>query len=116
MKIINKTTGEHIGNDAIECKTLISKIIGLMFTKKKKTLIFKIRKEQQITIHMKFVKNPIDIILLNHNKEVIEIKENLQINETYKTKNKIKYLIETPKGTIKNTRTKVTDKIKLYTQ
>jgi len=81
-----------------------------MFSKKK-TLIFIFGKEKIIPLHMLFVFFPIDVLFLDKNKKVVEIKENLRPFSFYTPKNKAKYIIELPFNTIKNSGTRAGDKI-----
>ena len=46
---------------------------------------------------MFFVFYPIDILFLNKNKEIVEIKQNLKPFAFYTPKSKAKYIIEMPK-------------------
>ncbi len=79
------------------CKTFFSKGIGLMFSKKK-TIVLEFKKEKIIPLHMLFVFYPIDVLFLNKNKEIVEIKTNLKPFAFYTPKNKAKYIVEMPKS------------------
>jgi hypothetical protein len=56
------------------CNSLLSKIRGLMFSKKR-NLIFIFKKEKMIEIHMLFVFFPIWVVYLNKEKKVTYIKK-----------------------------------------
>ena len=91
----------------------ISKYMGLMFSFKfKKALIFDFQREQKIDIHMFFVFFPIDLLFLDRNKKVVEIKENLKPFHFYGSKEKARYVIELDKGIVNKSNTKVGDQIK----
>ena len=60
---------------------------------------------------MLFVFCPIDVLFLDKNKKVVEIKENFMPFTFYTPKNKAKYVIELPSDLIRKTRTEVGDKI-----
>jgi len=111
--IINKIKKTVLAKNKKILKNIFSKSLGLMFSKKIKNrgLIFKFKKEKLHSIHMLFVFFPIDILFLDKNKKVIEIKENLKPFSFYCSKTKAKYFIELPKDTIKRTKTKLNDKI-----
>ena len=109
--IKNITKNKILAKKTILCKNNISKAIGLMFSRKKKTLIFIFKKEKIIPLHMFFVFYPIDVIFLNKNKKVVEIKQNLRPFAFYIPKNKAKYVIELPHKTIRKTKTKLGDTI-----
>ena len=110
MRIKNKKKRTLLARNAKICTSIISKSFGLMFSKKK-PLIFIFKKEKINPLHMFFVFYPIDVLFLNKNKIVVEIKENFRPFSFYAPKNKSKYIIELPKNTIKETKTKLGDKI-----
>lgn len=84
-----------------------------MFRKKlhKNALIFIFHKGKIIPLHMLFVFHPIDVLYIDKDKKVVEIKENLKPFSFYTPKNKAVYIIELPAGTIKKTKTKPGDRI-----
>lgn len=110
MYIKNTTKKILLAKNAKVCKNIFSISVGLMFSKPK-SLIFVFKKEKIIPLHMFFVFYPIDILFLNKNNVIIEIKENFKPFCFYTPKNKAKYVIEIPKGTIKKSKTKIKDKI-----
>ena len=75
------------------CKSIWSKARGLMFSRKK-NLMFVFDKEQRIGLHMFFVFFPIDVLFLDKNKKIIEIKKNFKPFTFYRSKEKAKYVIE----------------------
>ena len=77
------------------CKTPLSKAIGLMFSRKK-NLLFVLGKEQRVPLHNFFVFYPINLVFLDKNKKVIEIKKNFKPFTLYTSKKKASYLLETP--------------------
>ncbi len=95
--IKNITTGEIISQEEIVCKTIRSQARGLMFRRKKQNLIMTFPKERKISLHMFFVFYPIDVIFLDKDKNVIEVKENFKPFTFWNSKNKGKYLIELSK-------------------
>lgn len=112
MIIKNITKDKIIGTGAKICNDAFSKFIGLMFSRNQnKTLIFKFDKEQFIRLHMLFVFYPIDVMFLNKNKIVVDIRENFKPFTFYKSKKKAMHVIEMLAGTIRNTKTEIGDKI-----
>jgi len=109
--IKNKTKKTIISKKHKLCKSDFSKALGLMFSLKPHTLIFEFNKEKKVSLHMLFVFFPIDVIYLNENKKVVEIKNNFKPFTFYHPKKNAKYLIELPNGTIKKSRTSIGDKI-----
>ena len=60
---------------------------------------------------MLFVFYPIDVLFLNKNKIVVEMKENFMPFSLYTPNKKALYIIELPKNTIQKTKTEVGNKI-----
>lgn len=58
---------------------------------------------------MFFVFYPIDVIFLDSEMKIVEIKENFKPFTIYKPKKKARYVIELPKGTIARTKTIIGD-------
>ena len=75
------------------CSSFWSQARGLMF-RKKQNLIMIFPEEKKISLHMFFVFYPIDVLLLNEKKEIIEIKKKLKPFTIWKGKEKAKYCIE----------------------
>jgi len=110
MYIKNTTKKIMLAKNAKLCESIFSRTWGLMFSKPR-SLIFIFKKEKIIPLHMFFVFYPIDVLFLDKNNVVIEIKEHFAPFSFYNPKNKSKYIIELPKSTIKETKTKKGDKI-----
>jgi uncharacterized membrane protein (UPF0127 family) len=77
------------------CKSALSKAVGLMFSRKR-NLLFEFDKEQRIPLHNFFVFFPINLVFMDKNKRIIEIKKNFKPFTFYTSKEKAKYLLETP--------------------
>jgi len=75
------------------CESIWSKARGLMFSKKK-NLVFVFDKEKRIALHMLFVFFPIDVLFLDKEKRIIEIKNNFRPFSFYTSENKAKYVVE----------------------
>jgi len=110
--IINKTNKKVISKKEIICKNLFSQSRGLMF-RKKQNLIMEFPFEKKISLHNFFVFYPIDVILLNKNKEVIEIKRNFQPFTFWNSNNKAKYVIEIGKNNSKSRKVEIKNKIEI---
>ena len=67
-----------------------------MFSKKK-NLVFVFDKEKRIGLHMMFVFFPIDVLCLDKNKRITEIKKNFMPFSFYTSKNNAKYVVEISK-------------------
>ncbi len=80
-----------------------------MFSMNPKNLIFIFKKEKIVPLHMFFVIFPIDVLFINKNKKVVDLKESFRPFTFYTPKAKAKYVVELPKGTIKKSKTKLND-------
>ena len=109
--IRNNTRKTVLSKNAKVCKSIFSKSIGLMFSKKRKSLVFIFEREKIIPLHMLMVFYPIDVLFLSKNREVVEIKEKFMPFSFYTPKNEALYIIELPQDTVKKTKTKVGDKL-----
>lgn len=107
--------GKIIADNAKILRSSFSHALGLMFSKQK-NLIFEFKKEMKNPIHMLFVFYPIDLVFLNKNKRIIELKKSIKPFKIYNTKNKAKYLLELKDGTIKKENIKINDKISFSKQ
>ncbi len=111
MNIRNITKKTLLAKNAKLCRNILSKAFGLMFSKPK-PLILTFKEEKIIPLHMFFVFYPIDVLFLNKNKIVVEIKEKFMPFTFYIPKKKALYIIELPQNTIKETETQTGNKIK----
>lgn len=109
--ITNKTRKTLIAERHYNFKSPISKAIGLMFSMNPKNLVFIFKKEKIVPLHMFFVIFPIDVLFLDKNKKVVDLKENFRPFTSYTPRAKSKYVIELPKGVIKKTNTRINDTI-----
>lgn len=75
------------------CRSMWSKAGGLMFSKKR-NLIFVFDEEKRISLHMFFVFFPIDVLFLDKNKRIVEIKRKFMPFTFYQSKKKAKYVVE----------------------
>jgi uncharacterized protein len=75
--------------------SLPGKMKGLMFSRKK-TVIFENQKECITSLHMFFVFFPIDVLFLDKNKRIVEIKRNFFPFMMYTPRKKAKFIVEIP--------------------
>lgn len=113
MKMIkNLTKKRTITKKSVFIDGILSKFIGLMFSKKQdNALIFRFGKEKKISLHMIFVFYPIDVLFLDKNKIVVDKKENFRPFAFYSSKKKAMYAVEMPDRWIKKTDTEIGDRI-----
>lgn len=93
------------------CNSIFSKAIGLRFkfNFKDEAYIFSFKKSTIALMDMFFVFYPIDVVFLDKDKNIIEIKERFLPFAFYESKNKANYIIELENGTIKNFGIKIGD-------
>ena|SRR3989344_6101491 len=91
--IINKTKNKVISKKEIICKNIFSQARGLMF-RRKHNLIMVFKDERKISLHNFFVFYPLDILILDENKKIVEIKKNFRPFTFWSSKNKGRYVIE----------------------
>lgn len=102
MKMIfNQTQNKVISNKERLCKNPLTQALGLMF-RRKQNLVMVFKKEKPIQLHNFFVFYPLDVLILNENKEIIEIKENFKPFTLWNPPKEGKYLIELGENNSKN--------------
>ena len=110
MIIKNTSQQTIISSHARLCTSSWQKARGLMFSPQK-DLIFVAASEQKIPLHMFFVFYPIDVLYLDAEKRVVEIKESFLPFTFYNPTQKAQYVLEVQQGTIKKTQTAVNDSL-----
>ena len=110
----NTTKNTLLANTIRYASNPVQQAIGLMFSKecKHEALIFNFPTERIQSLHMLFVFYPIDVIFLNENKEIVELKENFKPFTAYKSTEKAQYVLELPRNTIKQSQSSVGDNIR----
>ena len=96
----NKTKNKVLTKKSRLCKSIICKAIGLMFSKKDPdlALVFDLVLERREYLHMFFVFYSIDLIFLDENKEVVEIKKEFRPFTLYFAKKSARYIVEVVAG------------------
>lgn len=77
----------------IYCTNALSQATGLMF-RKRQNLVMEFSRPRKISLHMWFVRFPIDVLILDEKKKVIEIKRNFQPWTLWNSSYKGKYIVE----------------------
>ncbi|MBI2548631.1 DUF192 domain-containing protein [Candidatus Woesearchaeota archaeon] len=111
--IQNQTKKTTLVANVIYARTSWQKARGLMFQKplQNTALIFPFTKEKLVPLHMCFVSFPIDVLFLNKDKQIVEIKENFTPWHFYKPKKKASFVIELPQGVVQKSCSQVGDSI-----
>jgi len=91
--IRNVTTNTIISSKETVCRNVFSQARGLMF-RKKQNLIMRFNTERIISLHNFFVFYPIDVLVVDKNMVVVEIKTNFMPFTFWKSSTKGKYVIE----------------------
>src|SRR3989338_9332545 len=106
--IKNTTKKTILMQQSAVMRSHFEKSTGLMFHDRvSKGLVFPFGKPRKIILHMMFVFCPIDVLFLDKNNKIVEIKESLQPFSFYSSKHNASTFIELPDGKIKATKTKV---------
>lgn len=112
MKIHNITQNTLIAAEGEVADTMVSRLVGLLgrpFLPASYALII----TQTRSIHMFFMKFPIDVIFADKNDAVIGIVENIQPFGMSPYFWRASYCIELPTGTIAQTRTRKGDQLRI---
>lgn len=103
-----------IVKDVVYRRTTLEKATGLMFKFKfeNQAYIFPFDYEKKIPIHMLFVFIPIDVLWVNLDNDIVDLRQNaLPFMPHIPHKGKACTLIELPKGSIEKHKIKLMDKI-----
>jgi hypothetical protein len=104
--------GKAVIGEAELVSSRLRQATGLMFSRQK-NLIFVLPRERTLLMHMLFVFYPIDVVLLNSRREVIELKRDFRPFSFYRLKNKARYILELKKSAIDKSGLKLGDRISL---
>ncbi|MFH1683185.1 MAG: DUF192 domain-containing protein [Candidatus Woesearchaeota archaeon] len=91
--ITNQTKNKIISKEEKHCDGIWSKARGLMFSKKKNLIMF-FDPEEKTKLHNCFVFFALDILVLDKNKKIVEIKRNFKPFTFWNAKKEGSYLIE----------------------
>ena len=113
IKLMNRTRKKKLAKAGSICESTSSKARGLMFTSRKgfqdRALIFTFSRSAARQLHMFFVFYAIDVLFLDEKRRIVEIKERFKPFTVYSPREKSKYIIELPAGTVQRTGTRIGD-------
>ena len=109
--IINSTKNTVIAAEHRKCRNILAKTFGLMLKSQIVPLVFTFRNEKIIPIHTLLVRKPIDLIYLNRQMRVVDLKENLAPYRFYTPKARAMFVIELPAGSIKESGTELANSV-----
>jgi uncharacterized protein len=108
-----KSDGTVISESVEHADTFLRKLVGVMFRKSlDRALIFDMRYEAYDGIHMLFVRVPIDVLFLDPEKTIVDLKTGLRpwIGSAF-PRHRFRYAIELPAGTVEKTALKAGDRL-----
>ena len=100
-----KSNGKIVASDMEFARSIISQTLGLMFRKNIKNdyaLVFEMRKPKRVSLHMLFVRFPIDVLFMDESKTITKTAQLNPWTGRASSNEKVKYIIEMPDGTISN--------------
>ncbi len=109
MQLKNLTTGIIISRDIKEATSFLDLTFGLLKKSNPRSLLLK----THFGIHTFFLKDEIDIIILDNRNKVVKLKLGLAPNKLFFWNPKYFLVIELPKDAIKASRTKINDILSL---
>lgn len=115
--LFNKTLKKKICSRVVFRKTALSKALGLMFRTKKSVedcaWLFVFDYDGIISLTMWFVFFPIDVIFLDKNFRIVEMKENFKPWTFCTSRKECRYFVELASGFIKENRLKIGQKLEI---
>ncbi len=103
--IKNKTNSKIVSENARVAVSFSDKIFGMILEKNSQGLIF----ESRFGIHTFFMKKPIDVLILDKNNRVGQIKKSLKPNRIFLWNPVFSKIIELPEGSLERSGTKKGD-------
>lgn len=91
--ILNHTRNQVISEKEIVCTSIFSQALGLMFHRKQ-NLIMIFKEERRISLHNFFVFFPIDVLIVDKEMKIVEIKRNFKPFTFWNASQKGMYVIE----------------------
>ena len=106
--IINTNKNTVLAKRFKICKTMLQQARGLMF-RKQTNLLFMLKRPKIVPLHMFFVFYPIDVIYLDEEMKIVELKENFKPFTMYNPKIPAKKILELKNGTISASKSETGD-------
>jgi len=115
-RLVDCMTGKVLADKVELAETFWRRFRGLMFRRnfrKGQALLFKLAKSGRYGIHMFFVRFSIDLLYLNQDFVVVDIRRELRPWRIHTPKVNASYIVELPAGTISRTNVKIGHKLAL---
>lgn len=110
--IQNKTKKTILSDEYKVAQTFLDKAFGLLFSSNPRAMLFK----THFGIHTFFMRDKIDVVILNNQNRVASLKVNLLPNRIFIWNPKFNLVLELPNGVLKKSRTEVGDTISFLPQ
>lgn len=110
MILKNKTQDIVITPNAYLATSFFDRLLGLLNPKLPRSIVF----QTHFGLHTMFLKQSIDVLLLDNQYQIIKLKENLKPFSFFFYHPRYSIVIELPQGTIKKYHLRLNDKISLY--
>ena len=107
MKLINSSKKVILATDLKLVESFLDRVLGLLNPSNSRSLLFKTR----FGIHTFFLKEPIDIIVLDNKYKAAKIKKNLKPFRLFFWNLRFQLVIELPKNVLIQTKTHVGDEL-----
>jgi uncharacterized protein len=113
LSVLSENKKKIICNKVVFRTSFFAKATGLMFHKMifDEAHIFIFNENKKVALTMWWVFFPIDVLYLDKNKKIVEIKENFKPFTNYYPVKESMFVIELPVGTIKEKKLKIDDKL-----
>jgi hypothetical protein len=116
MKLVDRITGRIVAREVEVADTFWSRFRGLMFRRRfpqGKAILFRFKKPGRHAVHMFFVRFPIDLLYLNRQFKIVEIREALKPWRFYRPKHLATNLVELPAGSVRKLGIKTGDQLEI---
>lgn len=116
LSLVHINSGETLAMEVEMMDSFWSRFRGLMFRRKfeeGEALLFEFPRPRKFRIHTFFVFFPIDLIYLDGNWEVIDVKKGLSPWSTYNPDVRGRFLVELPAGVVDRVEVEIGDGLEL---
>lgn len=107
--IRNSTRRTCIAKNPVMLTSCFGHALGLMFKREITPHVLLFRNERRVSLHTFFVAGHIDVIFVNAQGRVCEIKENFAPFSFYTPHTRARYVIEAAAGVVRRTKTRLND-------
>jgi len=112
--LVDEDTGKIVAEKVMVAESFFSRFRGLMLRRRlggDEALLFRFKKPGRHSVHMFFVRFPIDLVYLDLDSKVVEVRTWLKPWRLHLSKVDSKYLLEAPAGTVSRLNIRIGHKI-----